>query len=405
MRKSNHIVLAGLNFQMKRSTGDKNFWVDLIPFIAKDYEQISLISIRKNDHKYAEYKIGKCAIKIHYISPTFLETPDANYRRPKIFWRKGAFPAYLGIIEKLFSGVKICNKLKRIYREIPFSHVHLMDNFGFFNQIISIMTPYSVSVSAMAYQGKKKLIYDKYLLWSYNHSNITVVPYSEAFSKKLREIGVGENKIVHIPWGIKLPCNRQQVEEKNRIKSSLSIPYKKTLFLWAGYIQQIQQKDFLHAVKIAMKSLNMGLNGIFFFAFKPENIKKGFLSFHNPEKGIIIEVTTSEKFTLLKSIADIFYSPVTNKNCIPAPPLTWIELMGFGVPILTTDIQGVDEIVVNGKTGYTAKSNVELIEKMFTIEKRYQAMRSDCQDKVFNSFNIQNTARSYINLWNHGVHQ
>jgi glycosyltransferase involved in cell wall biosynthesis len=29
-----------------------------------------------------------------------------------------------------------------------------------------------------------------------------------------------------------------------------------------------------------------------------------------------------------------------------APPLTWIESMGFGVPIITTNVRGADELVI-----------------------------------------------------------
>jgi len=399
MKRTKHIVLAGFNYQIKRSTGDKNFWVELIPCIAKKLDRISILSVRKEEKKYEEYKEGNCLIRIEYLTPRFLETPDAHYERTKIFWREGAFPSWLGVIEKTLNGKRICNELKKLYIEHSYDHIHLMDNFGFINRIIAKNAPTAVSVSAMTYQGKKKLLYENYLRLSYNHPNLKVVPYSSAFARRLTQIGVSESRIVHIPWGVRLPSQVSTVENRKKTKALLSLPVNKPLFLWSGYIQQIQKKDFLFAIDVAKQALEKDLNGTFYFAFKPGSMEKDFISFNDPGKGIFVTTTQAKEFDLLRSAADIFYSPVVNKNCILAPPLTWIEFLSLGVPILTTNARGADEIIIDGKTGYIASSNDELIEKIFIIADTYKEISPYCYEKAFTSYNIKNTANEYLSLW------
>lgn len=394
-----HVVVISLNFQPHRSTGDKNFWVELIPFLAKKLQRITVLSVRHSQQKHEEYKVNECHITVRYYSPRFLETPDAEYKRPRIFWRKGAFPSSLGVMEKMLNITRICNELKRLYRENPYNHVHLTDNFGPGNRLIATRVPTGASVSAMAYQGKNRLLYDRYLTFSYDSPNLTVVSYSTAFAKKLRQIGVDKKRIVRIRWGVQLPPRNPTTKDRKKFKLALSLPIDKPLLVWSGYISQIQKKDFLYAYEIAEQSLKKGLNGVFYFAFKPESFEKKFTSFHNSGKGIYVAATTTQKFNLLQHCADILYSRVVNNHCILAPPLTWIEFLSLGVPILTTHVPGANEIVSNGKTGYLTNSQEELIEKLFTITKRYEEMIPYCWEKVHASYNIKRSAKQYLNLW------
>ena len=101
-----HLVLIGMNFQNKKSSGDKNFWFDILPLLAGEFKKITILSVRKEQQDIEEFNLRECIVKIIYISPSFLEAPDQD---KKIFWREGAFPAWLGVIEKLLT-------IKRIIR-------------------------------------------------------------------------------------------------------------------------------------------------------------------------------------------------------------------------------------------------------------------------------------------------
>jgi len=395
--QAKHIVLVGLNFYPCRHAGDKNFWIDMIPLLAEHLDHITILSVRNNTVPTEEYSIGNCKILIKYIAPKFLEIGDIQSRR--IFWRAGVFPSKLGVIEKFLHSKQICFELKKLFSENPYKQVHLMDNLGLVNRHISSSSPSPVSISAMGYQGGSKLLYDTYLRLSYKHANLTVIPYSHAYAKKIHAIGINGDRIINIPWGVKIP--RENKNEQNRTKSNTAslVPSDKPLFLWAGYIQQIKKADFIYAFDTAKLALQKGINASFYFAFKPESFEKSFTHFHQPEKGIFVAPTNVEQFSTLKDAADVFYSPVLNKKCIVAPPLTWIELLAKGTPVLTTDVPGADEIVCDGDTGFMAKSTDALVEQMFKIKTDFSAMKHACMSKAENNYNIDDIAKKYLRLW------
>jgi glycosyltransferase involved in cell wall biosynthesis len=401
-----HIVLIGLNYQPIRSTGDKNYWVELVPLLARNLDRITILSVRKHTCEVDKLYISGCNVTIRYIHPKFLETPDVKYSRPRIFWRKGAFPSWLGVIEKKMNIKHIADELLSIYRKYPFDHIHLMDNFGPGNREIAKIARLckaSISVSAISYQGKNPFLYNPYLRFSYNIPNIFVASYSLAFRKKLIEIGLNKDKIKHIPWGVLL-SNRSSlfIDNKNSAKNKLAIPINLPLFLWAGYIQQIRKEDFIFALNQAKKALNQGLDGVFYFAFKLETGVEEFEHLGDIGDKIIIRSTTVEEFNILKSAADIFYSPFCNENIIIAPPLTWIEIMSNGIPIVTTNIGGVEEIIEDGKNGLIARNKEEIVDMLFKMSQCYKEMMENCYIKVQKNFDIKKSAEKYLRLWGIG---
>lgn len=402
-----HVVLVGLNYQPEKSTGDKNFWIQLITKLSVTLEHITVISIRKHFINYEIMNLNKCKIEIRYFSPKLIETPDAEYPKTKVFWKSGKFPSFFAIIEKLLNIKRIIKELKIISKENPFGHVHLMDNFGAANRIISRAVKKmraSISVSAMAYQGRNPVFYHLYLRLSYKISNLYVIPYSLSFKRKLIELGLKKSRLKHIQWGI-IPDNAdfKILNKKTEIKKELGLPNNKILFLWAGYLQQIQKDDFLFALKMAENALEKGLNAVFYFAFKPECFIKDFEKFNQCIEGIYVQPTNVEQFRLLKTASDIFYSPVLNKKCIVAPPITWIEVMSTGTPVLTTSVPGVNEIITDWQTGFIAVNKNDLILKMFKIKENYLPMSKYCKQKILDDYNINRICKKYLELWFHNI--
>ncbi len=398
-----HVVLIGLNYQPKKSTGDKNFWVELITMLSITLKYITIISIRKHPVNNEIMDINGCKVDIRYFSPKLLETPDAEYNRPMIFWKNGKYPYFFGIIEKSLNIKSIIKELKSINKRKPITHIHLMDNFGAVNRIISGKAKKigaTISVSAMAYQGKNPFLYHVYLRLSYKYPDLFVIPYSLSFKRKLLQLGLRNTQVKHIPWGIIMENNNSYKSYiRTTYKKKLGLPENKILFLWAGYLQQIQKTDFLFALKGAKSAIKKGLNAIFFFAFKPESFKKDIQEYNQPDAGIYVQPTSVEQFCLLKTASDIFYSPILNKKCILAPPLTWIEVMSSGIPILTTDVPGAKEIIVDGHTGFIAKNENDLILKMFEIKENFLTMSKYCKQKIINDYNIYDISKKYLELW------
>ena len=67
-------------------------------------------------------------------------------------------------------------------------------------------------------------------------------------------------------------------------------------------------------------------------------------------------------------------------------PLSIMEAMSFGIPVIATDVGGVSEIVIDGKTGFLLDKDFDnqqlktLIEKIMSLpEEDYQQLRENCR--------------------------
>ncbi len=397
MKDGTHIVLIGLNFSLERQEGDKNFWIELLPLLAAEIRRITVFSLKDHPVPVEEKTIGGCRVVINYLPPRLIQIGERKKKR--LIKRGDGFPAAWGVVEKFLSGKKITAELKRLAREDPYQCIHLMDNMGLTNRIIARAADTGVSVSAMAYQGKNRLVYNNYLRLSYRHPKLTVVPYSESFAEELIRIGIPPERIRQIRWGVAVGEGNRPPAEAGRHRSWFSIPSGKTLYLWAGYIQQIRRKEFLLAYRCARRALEKGLDGVFFFAFKSEEMAEEFYRYHHPGRGIHIQVTTVEEFRILKRIADVFYSPFCREDIIIAPPLTWLEVMSLGKPVVTTAAGGAGEIIDNGKTGFIARGEDDLLAGLFKIRGRYPEMARDCRKIIEDKYNIAKTAERYLDLF------
>lgn len=366
----------------------------MLPYFANEFKKITILSIRDNHVPVEKFFIKNCEVTIKYLPSKILQIGENS---KKIKWE--TFPDILGNIEKFINSLAIRKELLRLYESEPYVHIHLMDNFGIGNIIIAGSIPVSVSVSAISYWNRKKLIYDSYLKLVYNHPNLVVVPYTKAYAEKLKKLGIPSQRIKHINWGTKINGKNLSKEEKNDIRCKLSLPLDKVIFLWSGYISSIQREDFLLAYRCARQALKEKIDAIFYFAFKSEKIAREFMHFHEPVSGIFIKATSVDEFNLLMKTADIFYSPVCKKDIILAPPLTWIEALANGMPILTTDVKGADEIVEDNKTGFIAKDEKELIDKIFQIKHAYTTMIDNCYQKAQEKYDIRNIAQNYCRLF------
>jgi hypothetical protein len=384
-----HIVFIGINYQQKRSSGDKNFWIDIIQQVSIQVSRITILCIRDDFQQTESFKINECDIIIHYIKPKLLESPDTKHTWKRIFWNGGAFPRGFGVIEKILNVRSILKKLHRLHLEHPYDHIHLMDNFGFGNPLIAANAHTSVSVSAMAYQGGKyNLIYNLFLKLCYSHANLTVVPYSMCYKEKLVNIGLSVKRICHIHWGV-IPSNQTKA---NR-------PAEKPLILWTGYIQQIKRVDFLYALRIAHLAIEQGIQASFYFAFKPESFEAGFEQCHDPENGITVKTTTVQEFAELRKNVAIMFSPVVGRSTILAPPLSWLEMLNAGVPIVTSDVPGASEAVIDGVTGCIANTEEELVSALFNVVGNYKVMGDSCRQHISKNYDIESCTQQYLELW------
>jgi glycosyltransferase involved in cell wall biosynthesis len=92
---------------------------------------------------------------------------------------------------------------------------------------------------------------------------------------------------------------------------------------------------------------------------------------------------------------------VSATDSTPAPPLTWLEAMAAGVPIITTAHPGVDEVIEDGTSGLVAADYEALEERLLDpqIGSQLRGMRRGARDQHSRMYEIESVAARYAAVY------
>ncbi|MCD6375499.1 MAG: glycosyltransferase family 4 protein [Caldisericaceae bacterium] len=230
-----------------------------------------------------------------------------------------------------------------------------------------------------------------------------IITYSEAYSKILTRLNIAPNKLHTIHWGVdtdKFQIISDDLREKLRI--DLNLKKDKFIILWTGYIQQIQEIDYYKTISCAREIIQNIPDVEFIFCFKPETYKKKY----GKESGERLTILKGHKdFGSLLSSIDLLLSPIHKLNSTVSPPLTWTEAMARGVPVITTNALGVNEIINNNIDGFITDNYDSLVSDIRRIKDMgiSQEVRTAARDKICNSYNIRFIADRYFKIFKENV--
>ena len=399
---SRHLIFVGTNFIPRRATGDKNFWAALIPSLAAGVDHLSVVSIRDEPVQRESIHVGSRDIDIRYVPPSIAGLGGRAWRGPGwLSWRGGSHPRILGQLNKLLILPRLVAELGDVMRGRPDSRVHLMDNFGLANHVLALATRRAggrLSIAAIAYERRGRRLYDTFLRLSYRVRGARVVAYSRRLAERLHRLGVPASRLARIPWGVRSGVP-ESAEARIAARVRLGLPVTGSIVLWAGFIQQVREPDFWLAYRLAQAARKQQMDASFIFAFKPETFRPEYAACHRPLDGIHVLATPVATFADAMSSADILLSPIESRDCVVAPPLTWIEAMAAGVPVLTTDVAGAEELVDDGDTGFRATDETDLLAKLASLLVVSTSMSAACRAKVAADYDLDAIGRAYLDLW------
>jgi glycosyltransferase involved in cell wall biosynthesis len=98
---------------------------------------------------------------------------------------------------------------------------------------------------------------------------------------------------------------------------------------------------------------------------------------------------------------DITILPSINKEGLPN---VLLESMSMGVPVVSSNIGGVSEIVFDGKTGYCVEPGdkaalVNAIRKIWGNPKKFQAMKINARKLILDQFNKATQFERFISYF------
>jgi glycosyltransferase involved in cell wall biosynthesis len=393
-----NILFAGVGYFPYVIAGEKNYFFRLVPLL-KQHANVVIFSL--NDY----------AGSILWQDTVSGPIPVYCARRPfhrdyeRFHFRGDHYTTYhhrhkppQEIIEKFISVVAHLPHLYRIIHRHSIKVIHFMDNFGLAMPFLGKIFPrVKVTYSAANYDPRgSQSLYDVYLKLSIGFLDGAGV-YTQAYLTKLRAMGI-KIPLKITRWGVPVGDQGLEVEQKRAIRRRLGIGDEQRFLLWSGYLQQIQERDFYRTVQIAHMVAQKEHNVTFVFAFKPETFRSEYLQ----QGGDRIRIVTGLKnFGAVLEAADLFLSPIGNSRSTVSPPLTWLEAMSKGSPVITTAVGGVDELIIPRETGYVASSYDSLVR--VTIEALHDdsldAVSRRAKDFVRKKFSIERSAEALLRFW------
>jgi glycosyltransferase involved in cell wall biosynthesis len=398
-----NVLLIGIDYFANRCSSDKNYWHAMLPMLAETMEQIVVISYNYRKVSIEIQPAPNRDIQIYNVRPSHFgidlrADPSTAYNPEKCHSHFKSPPR--SPVEYLASCVRILPLIRHLVAEQGITNIHCMDNFGPVMRLIRHwVSPVPISVSAMGYYARGPF-HDWYLQLCYQGVD-AIVPYSQAYGQKLQSLGLPAEKLRIIPWGIDVQSVGELVtaEEQSALKRRLELEPDYQMVLWAGFLQQIKEKELQASLEIASDLVRQRDDVQFVFALKPECYDPSLQRFSMPQ--IRLLSTNNEIFFQLLRAADYFLSPITNTKSIVTPPLTWVEAMAAGVPIITNEIPGVEAVIVSGANGFVAESLgalSQLLEQALSSTNR-QKMREKAREHVEDYYAIERSANDYRELW------
>jgi len=381
--------MLSVGFVPFSTPSDKSFVYELSKSLSKN-NSISIWSL--NDHKAVEDNIyfGKniCNYKSHNrllhrqshnISTYKPHKNHSNLRNTleiniSIFWHS------------LFSIRRHINKFKP-------DVIHCTDNIGislfflrkFFPKIpITICKPTISVESSYFYRLYQKISFK---------CPSKVVTFTKCASEKIKYIAKDKNISYILPWGIDItkvkPISPLIVE---KIRDRYALDDKSKLIVIANRFADkdlIRFTDFLANLKL--KHIK------FIVAVRPTRYDEIFKKRNC--NNVLFEEGPKDFYDLLYA-ADIVLSPISEKNT-SLLPLTWIESMIRGTPVITNFHPGVDEFIINETNGFVYESldDLEVFLRELGTKNNLKKIGEESKKTILHYHDIDSISEKYLLLW------
>lgn len=402
MTMSNNILIFGCDFFPTRKTSEINFWNDMVEMLAGHFEQVVILSVnhREVDEEKLADNVWLYNVRPHYFGKG-TSHKDPEYSGSK--FQKMPF----SIVYKTYSFLQYLPVFDRLIKKHDIGIIHYMRVFGLLNSKLTRKYPqlyFSITVPTHVDRG--------FPLHGIYHviKNMALKPMdkiiatSDATRDRLEHLGIKRDLLEVIHWTISDHEKPVLQEGIDRIKAKYKIGDGSKVILWAGPLQDTGAAEFYFALEVAKKVVSQSKYFTFVFAFKPDKLKPEYGQAAKNVDNVYVIETGRNEFLGLRSLADLFLSPVCNKNRTLAPPLTWIEMMRLGKPVITTNVSGVNEIIIHGEDGFVIDTVEGIVTLLIGLNEAEIHRAGEKASKAINDrYRLDGILSRYIALWQAGM--
>lgn len=297
----------------------------------------------------------------------------------------------------MIKGVSVKDTYNQMKKKYPFErivfHSHNPAAIGILNNIRDIPLVCTIhGVNTRKSQLSHWLT--KFIIKRLIRNNVTLVGVSNQTSTYYNQI-INRNVIIPIPNGVKI----QPRESKNKCD-------KFTI----GFIAQLDDlKGWLYLFE-AYNSLENKykekINLIFAGIGNEENVTRlqELINMNNLNGNIQYLGHVKNAGNTLTPNIDLVVLPSLSEGI----PMTLLEAIGNGVPILATKVGGIPEVLNEGENGYfITRDSIEIanyIRKIYDDKVLYQQLKQNCINIYNKKFTIEIMGNNYLDLYfNHRV--
>ena len=240
-----------------------------------------------------------------------------------------------------------------------------------------------------------------------------LVVTSNAAKRSLASIGVSENKVEYIPVGINLTVF-EPLNKTNEIKTKLNIPLDKKIILFAGDITPWKGLD------IFLKSVN-NISNIYkniLCIIMTKNIYK-YEKERREEIDELIKLNDIEKYIYIigpydniqeiYGISDIVVFPYVTLFSVMDTPLSLLEAMAMGKPVIASNVGSVGEVISPLENGLLLEPNneFELAETVINLLENpilCKNLSDNARNSIIKNYNIKIISFKLEKLYKRLIH-
>lgn len=256
----------------------------------------------------------------------------------------------------------ICRPIPELGRNLVVKHTLSRTCFSYFPEI----------------SGFDKLLYAALR----NYTGIVVT--SNLFSERLRKLGIPQEKLAVIPLGVDTNLFRPDGHKLGMVRPRVG---------WFGAVAPSNQDDLECMLKLAKR------NESYTFNFYTKFSRPILLS--DAGKNVISYGRQNSMAETLSKI-DVLVLPFSEKSSFIFQPLTIVEAIACGIPVITTKGHGLDELVRHEWNGFLAEDFAELnsyLNLLLSDEDMWTDFSKNSRALARERFSIERIAQSYMKAW------
>lgn len=244
------------------------------------------------------------------------------------------------------------------------------------------------------FHGKTKYpLASKFIYKAIDYLSTIIISVSNSIKDELVDNGVSENKIKVIYNGIAL--NTYTSNRNDNLKQKLGIKNNNFIVGFSGQINH--EKGILDLIDAAKIILKENTNIVFvIMGKKNKNSKKIWEALNN------LGIKNNFIFTdWVKNVEEYYTSfdvLILPSLMMEGLPLVVIEAMACGKPVISTEMGGLKELVINKKTGYIVEKKspqqiADRVLKLVSNREMAESMGKAGRLRVENLFDIKKNAK------------